>query len=566
MSLNSENPDVVELVDRIVHDVRNKHILSTNYTEYFAGVPSSEISHSMMKENMFNREVQQRLKDELGFARTIVYLTFPNKLITWNQIPSIEPSQGHVPQTLNNLLLEPDNQLFEELPHEFFQETLVKFERFAKRRTVDSDNLAITTTQEAPPMDIAENEAATENFVLKLVQDVLGILSFAGINVSCSIQRLVNANTSNWSHGLNYPQNLYFGTIKPNITINCAPFGQRQIIPIEVKQNILPLVQHLQDGTVVDGDSLGMIRQSFLQMIGSKSSILMITDYFRSVLLILDCQKILSKYQLTGEVSIFYQFKVVDIEDFPLTTNGLLTWMMFNYCKVKTEKEIIKEREQLLKIFNLFLRNENDARVRELNSNSSLLNQLRNYDLIETNDQDIQLLSNQKANPITTTTIDNSDYAKIFRDSRELNMLDGVVIRIIDPTDSELQDLGWEIPYIFEKIIQCVEISRKIEQYNFRQQDQEKIIKIPRLLKYGSIAIWNNEFGPLRLSGLYIAIERVKPSRELGIDDIRKINKLVPVYKKELNLKHELSAVDLERTFIAKGDDIYFVFSSLIHF
>lgn len=156
------------LVDKIVHNVNFKTILNTNYTEYFdTAIQNEEIDYTMIKEKLLNSTIQQRLNEKLGLSRIKLFLTIPNKVVLWRQMPMIENSRGRIQPTLDNLLQPPSHFEFEELPNDFFNDKLEMFEKLILRKRANIQTISLLDIPNGHRPDyiitqMAMNEASVE--------------------------------------------------------------------------------------------------------------------------------------------------------------------------------------------------------------------------------------------------------------------------------------------------------------------------------------------------------------------------------------------------------------------
>lgn len=507
-----------KLVDQIVHNVRFKHILTTDYTKYFSGISHEEISQEMIDEKFYTTYIQDKLRERLGFNRIVFYLTIPHKKSKWKNIGFIPPSTGTIQSTLNSLLRTPTRYVFDEITMDFFQDVLVLFERFSLRqRRFPSGHFPIAMSFESITSNgyqdlLEEREAGTKAIVLKLVMDVSETLKPAGLDIKIGPEPPLNARNAHWT-GYDYPESMNFtGIITPDIAIKSFQFDHEVLFPIEVKRNLSKLVEDLKSGEANandQSDSQKILRQCFQQMIQAKSSQLLCTDYFRSILLIIDIPKTLKESQ-NGILALHYRFKVVMHDDYPLTFNGLLTWIMFKTFKLRSKKEMITERKQLLKLVNWFLSSEAETISKELSANAYLLNELSagrlTNSLTTTNISDIQMSSIRQSDHFTVGNLRYPIYKKIFKDPRMFENVDKVVLKIIDPTKLNgymNEGLNISIANILKDLCVEVETFKRIKQINRLQNNQRRILRIPKFLTIGTVAIWN-QHGVLQYVGLYI--------------------------------------------------------------
>lgn len=389
---------------------------------------------------------------------------------------------------------------------------------------------------------------------------VTEMLSFAGIDMQCFSQVSLGGNTANWGFQYNYPPQLRFlGTVRPHILIKSVKYGLEEYFPIVVKQNLTELVTDLKSGGALGVDPSSIIHESLQQMVVCKSSELLITDFFRLVYLQLDRSKISNQKPKNNNITLYYRFKIVSNEEFPLTNCGLLTWIFVNRA-LKSKSEMRKEREFMLKFVDVCLRrNQSDLRRRGIRSNAELLNFLNGNDFIEVNEQDLGMSSIQEQNNQFVATIRYQNYEKVFGDHPGFQSLDDrIILNIVGPSkdpddmDSEV-DMEMSMLAILESMAKEFDTYRCIKQYNSQQNDERKIIKIPQVLRYGTISIWN-DFGVLRFAGVYNAIEKINSTRKLNSKELKHVENLVSILRNELNLK-----LSVQNFFVHDNDEIYLV-------
>lgn len=541
------------LLQAIVSTVQYTRLIDTEFSNYF-NVRNELVTLEMIK-SLYSSFFQRELRTRLGFQRVKFYLSMPDKSALYQNVSRVLGEiHGNPNEALSALLDLPSLNHFEEIELDLFSKSLTSFERKLQKVKTDDplrfENFNLTSGQVEARFINAHSESVNEDLILGLLNDIIEVMFVIGIRVDIMHQVNFGGGYSNWaSDDYNYRDSfLSSTTIKPDFVLTSIVHNIPVLLPIEIKKNIHSLKKEIGSKGNLSAGSIDVLTQCLQYAIHLKSSCFMVSDYFHTIWFELNLDKTLALENRNSDgnvIQIYYKFRIINNFDEKLTLRVFITCMLYHNFYLKDKKTFLKERRQMIKMVELFRTTPPTARLRQLDQNSQLLQELRQSspgETIELNFDDLKLNVIERSS-IIVGSMELYKFKKLFKMELIDQNIKGVIIKIFDP---KLLSKRFEVD---ERALEiAVGISHRafdselfsyamIKAHNQSKSDFKQRIIVPKLLKYGTLIILD-KLGIIKNIGNYIAFEKIEKTREFINNDFPELLRQVRILNRDVQIEH----------------------------
>lgn len=439
------------------------------------------------------------------------------------------------------------NIRFEIFEIEEIKETLGVFEDDLKNyHTIKWD------TRPFPNTELSLNEADFSRLLSSLIENVISLVKKMNLIVSLESQAPINGQKNNQR-----PASQEFNRVlrvRPDFLLRGEVGGISVSIPIEMKTNIKKIVDEIQTkGKIEEPSSLSILQQITGYLIQAKSSMGILSDYSRTVVIKIDFDKTLSKEQDHDIIDhLHFQYIIVQNDGAPFTLRKMILWVIYHTFKISTVDEINGERSKLRLFARLLVRDPENVRQEERRLSTELRNELsRSDEVVELVDADIEMEVIARSKYYTTIMIPFHKYKLYFNQNVRDRNIEKVSIKIWNPQgtrfnhpaivdDEKIEEMGnlHHRTSLFNSLIARETNSLlRIDRYNDSQTNISLKMNAPKVLGSGSISIYDR-YGLIQHIGLYIATSYIEQTRQFELNDFTNLENQTQILNEEVGLAH----------------------------
>lgn len=577
--------DTLQKAQHVSRILQTKTIIEIDYKEYFNSAGDT-ITYSVVVEEFYSAELQLELENQLGADRAKFYISIPDFRIIWTEENHgvIEEPIEDIENGVSQLIKPPCRFALSRISNTEFESTLLAFELNLQetRRSIGPLSIAFShppSPEATEELLLIPNKAHTRILFLDVLRDVVDLMLKIKVPVGFSLSPPIPGTIKGWKElGLHPPpSDQDIPAVFPDLVIRGSHLNLEMRIPVKVKKNLKCLVAYLESptGLIMNKhyEPFSIVQQCFQYAIQLESAVFILTDYFHTVYMEIDLEKSLEDINLVGDgqvLDMYIKHRIVRNTDSKLTMKALITWVIYDRFRMKTKREIIKERTRLKDLVKAMWRPGTDVKSKQLRKYSKVLETLKTHSNkhLELNLENMNYVMMQNFGHSRVLSIPFQNFKELFSPDVQEQGIDEVVLKIFNPLNLQNPRHDFRIidsPHLVDEAMAVmlrhaakeVHAYRKIDAYNKRTRSKMLKINVPQLLDYGSLVIYD-QMDYVWHIGYYITLSKIKHTREYLPKDLPKLNKQVNLLSERALIEHG----DLAKPNIIvsdDGDDVYLI-------
>lgn len=531
------------------HDNGHVSLYDFNYTNI---LPDTYNEENMTHRNIMIliRKLNSILEETNHPLWVKLLLSIPDKTLP-ERLQNDPPSTGSSSQ-MNSILNDPKkyDPQFEKLNYNEIKKALQIFEEDIQRL----DHISWSLNFLSDPS--TSNESQQSLLLYPIISDTIALLRELNVFVALNYQKSIGVNTVSWEQEPISPEFERVLKVKPDFLIEGEVNGYEVAIPFEIKTNLETFCNEIRDtGSVKKSSSLSILKQLMNYSIQSKSSTIIVGDYFKTIVLQINFEKTLTKDEegtdMINELS--FKYVIVENDGTPFTILKLFLWVIYTMFKLRTVEEMKIERSKLRLLGKLMERSHNEIENNEESRTSYLTGELtQSGEMVKVIEDDLDLKVTKQTSICTVLTIPFQKYKLYFDQNLKDEAIDKISIKIWNAEHPFLSDdeelvINFKkdrIPALRQCIIRETKALSAIQNYNELQTDNSMKLNAPRLFGSGSITVFD-KYGLIKNIGVYIATSNIQESRNFESKDVENLEKQLDILNKQVGLKH--GSIGLEK-------------------